>query len=64
MGFQKDGQYGRRMINQARRFCSSHVPFKNNVRVSLWEATHCNSAKALQTLLEAAAVSCEGFNRV
>lgn len=41
-----------------------HVPFRNRVRVSLWEATHCSSASALQTLLEAAAVSCEGLSRV
>lgn len=34
-----------------------YAPFKNNVRVSLWEATHCNRASALQTRFEAAAVN-------
>lgn len=40
------------------------VPLRNKVRVSLWDATHCRSARALQTLLEAAAVSCEGLSSV
>ncbi len=40
------------------------VPFKNRVRVSLWDATHWSNARALQTLLDAAAVSCEGFRRL
>lgn len=40
-----------------------HIPFKKRVRVSLWEATHCKSASALQTRFEAAAVSCDGFKR-
>lgn len=40
------------------------IPFRNKVRVSLCDATHCRSARALQTLLEAAAVSCEGLSRV
>jgi hypothetical protein len=33
------------------------IPFKNRVRVSLWEATHCNKASALQTRFDAAAVN-------
>ena len=49
---------------QAREGGGSTIPFKNNVRVSLWEATHCSSARALQTLLEAAAVSCDGLRRL
>lgn len=40
----------------------AHLPFKNSPLVSLCEATHCKSASALQTLLEAAAVSCDGFS--
>lgn len=41
-----------------------HIPFKKSVLVSLCEATHCSRAKALQTLLEAAAVSWEGLRSV
>lgn len=33
------------------------VPFRNNVRVSLCDATHCNRARALQTRFDAAAVN-------
>lgn len=39
-------------------------PLRNKVRVSLWDATHCRSARALQTRLEAAAVSWDGLRRV
>lgn len=39
------------------------VPLRNKVRVSLWEATHCKRASALQTRFDAAAVNCEGFNK-
>lgn len=39
-------------------------PFKNRVRVSLWDATHWSNARALQTRFEAAAVSCDGLRRV
>lgn len=37
------------------------LPPRKRPRVSLWEATHCNSARALQTRFDAAAVSCDGF---
>lgn len=40
------------------------VPFRKRVLVSLWDATHCNRARALQTLLEAAAVSWDGLSSV
>jgi hypothetical protein len=40
------------------------LPLRKRFRVSLCDATHCSKASALHTLLEAAAVSCEGFRRV
>jgi hypothetical protein len=43
---------------------SAYIPFRNSALVSLWDATHCRRARALQTRLEAAAVSCEGLRRV
>ena len=39
------------------------LPFRNRPLVSLCEATHCKSARALHTRFDAAAVSCDGFNR-
>jgi hypothetical protein len=39
-------------------------PFKKSPRVSLCDATHWRRANALQTLLEAAAVSCDGLRSV
>ena len=39
------------------------IPCKNRLLVSRCEATHCSSAKALQTLLEACAVSDGGDSR-
>lgn len=47
-------------INYSRRA----LPLRNNVRVSLCDATHWRRASALHTLLEAAAVSCDGFNKL
>lgn len=41
-----------------------NIPLRNRARVSLCEATHCRSASALHTRLEAAAVSCEGLSSV
>ena len=43
---------------------AADVPWRKSVLVSLCDATHCRSANALQTRLEAAAVSCEGFSSV
>lgn len=39
-----------------------YMPLRNKPRVSLWDATHCNNASALQTRFEAAAVSCDGLS--
>ena len=39
-----------------------NIPLKKRLRVSLCDATHCKSAKALQTRFEAAAVSWEGLS--
>ena len=40
------------------------VPFKKRVLVSLCDATHWRRARALQTRLEAAAVSWDGLSRL
>lgn len=40
------------------------VPWRNMVLVSLCDATHWRRARALQTLLLAAAVSCDGLSNV
>lgn len=61
MWAERDGQYLR---DGWRGTGCGSIPLRNKVRVSLWEATHCRRAKALQTLLLAAAVSWEGLRRV
>lgn len=38
------------------------IPDRNNVRVSECEATHCNNANALQTLLDPCPVKVAGVN--
>lgn len=48
-----EGEWLRRIVD---------VPPRKRPRVSLCEATHCRSARALQTRFEAAAVSCEGLS--
>ena len=40
-----------------------NIPCKNKLLVSRWDATHCSSAKALQTRFDACAVSEGGDNR-
>lgn len=40
-----------------------NLPFRKRPRVSLWLATHCNNASALQTRLLAAAVSWLGLSK-
>ena len=43
--------------------CGVDSPARKSPRVSLWDATHCRRANALQTRLEAAAVSWDGLRR-
>jgi hypothetical protein len=39
------------------------LPLRKRPLVSVWDATHCNNARALQTRFDAAAVNCEGLSR-
>ena len=43
--------------------CAADSPARKSPRVSLWDATHCRRASALQTRFEAAAVSWDGLRR-
>jgi hypothetical protein len=61
-GYRKSGMWAVVSLATSTQ-CGVHdIPLKNKPRVSVWEATHWRSARALQTRFDAAAVNCEGLS--
>jgi hypothetical protein len=64
-GYRNSGMWAIRNVSNLNLLAEAkQLPLRKSARVSLCDATHCRRARALQTRLDAAAVSCDGFSKV